>query len=121
MGPLAHFYLGLGSVWVALHFPTALSAGLWGYTFTGGGLFLPLVIGLLWKDKNGKPASPKTPPSLSLLIGGTTASVIQYVPRLFKMFGGGIIPGLTLSLILTVGVSLVERSIKRNASRAAAS
>jgi hypothetical protein len=98
-----------------------LSAGLWGYTFTGGGLFLPLVIGLLWKDKSGKTCVTKNAAIASLLIGGTTASVIQYVPRLFKMFGGGIMPGLALSLILTVGVSLVERSIQNKAARAAAS
>jgi SSS family solute:Na+ symporter len=115
------FIFGLGSVWVALHFPTALSAGLWGYTFTGGGLFLPLVIGLLWKDKSGKTCVTKNAAIASLLIGGTTASVIQYVPRLFKIFGGGIMPGLALSLILTVGVSLVERSIQNKAARAAAS
>jgi SSS family solute:Na+ symporter len=108
------FIFGLGSVWVALHFPTVLSAGLWGYTFTGGGLFLPLVIGLLWKDKAGKTCVTKNAAIASLLIGGTTAAVIQYVPSLFKRFGGGIIPGLTLSLILTIGISLMERWSKRS-------
>ncbi len=58
---------------MALHFPSVLSAGLWGYTFTGGGLFLPLVIGLLWKDKSGKTCVTKNAAIASLLIGGTTA------------------------------------------------
>jgi Na+/proline symporter len=88
---------------------------------TGGGLFLPLVIGLLWKDKSGKTCVTKNAAIASLLIGGTTAAVIQYIPRLFKMFGGGILPGLALSLILTVGISLVERSRKNATSRASAS
>lgn len=103
------FIFGLGAVWVAFDFPSVIAAGLWGYTFTGGGLFLPLVLGLTWKDKSGKTCVTKNAAIASLLIGGTTAAVIQYVPSLFTIFGGGIIPGLTLSLVLTVGVSLAER------------
>ena len=106
------FIFGIGSVWVAFKFPSVLSAGLWGYTFTGGGLFLPLVIGLLWKDKNGKTCVTKNAAIASLLIGGTTAAVIQYVPSLFKIFGGGILPGLALSFVLTVGVSAAERRLQ---------
>lgn len=107
------FIVGCGSVWVAFNFPSVLSAGLWGYTFTGGGLFFPLVLGLLWKDKNGKTFVTKNAAIASLLVGGSAAAIIQYVPSLFKIFGGGIVPGLALSLILTVGVSLVERNMKK--------
>lgn len=106
------FALGLGSVWVAFHFPSVLSAGLWGYTFTGGGLFMPLVIGLLWKNKEGKTYVTKNAAIASLLLGGTSAAVIQYVPSLAKVFGGGIIPGLAISLVLTVGVSMLEGCLK---------
>ncbi|MDR3591472.1 MAG: sodium:solute symporter family protein [Negativicutes bacterium] len=104
------FVVGCGSVWVAFNFPSVLSAGLWGYTFTGGGLFFPLVLGLLWKDRQGRTYITKNAAIASLLLGGTSAAVIQFVPGLFKLFGGGILPGLTLSLILTVGISLMERN-----------
>ncbi len=107
------FIFGLGAVWVAFNFPSVIAAGLWGYTFTGGGLFLPLVLGLLWKDKNGKTRVTKNAAIASLLIGGSTAAVIQYVPGLFKIFGGGIIPGLVLSFVLTVGISLYERNARK--------
>jgi solute:Na+ symporter, SSS family len=102
------FIIGLGSVWVAFNFPSVLSAGLWGYTFTGGGLFFPLVLGLLWKDKNGKTYVTKNAAIVSLVAGGSSAAIIQYIPSLFNMFGGGIIPGLGLSLIFTLGISLFE-------------
>lgn len=107
------FLLGLGSVWVAFHFPSVLSAGLWGYTFTGGGLFLPLVIGLLWKNKNGQTYVTKNAAIASLILGGTTAAVIQYIPSLFKVFGGGILPGLGVSLFMTVGISLLENAVRK--------
>ena len=104
--------LGIGSVWVAFNFPSVLSAALFGYAATGGGLFIPLVLGLLWKDKNGKTMVTKNAALVSLIFGGGTAAVIQYVPSLSKIFGGGIVPGVVVSLILTVGITLLERNYK---------
>jgi solute:Na+ symporter, SSS family len=104
--------LGIAVVGVAFVFPTVISAGLWGYQVCGGGLFLPLCIGLLWKDQNGKTYVTKNATLASLLIGGNTAAVIQFVPKLMNIFGGGIIPGLTISAICTIGISLYERSKK---------
>ncbi|MBP2628857.1 MAG: sodium:solute symporter [Firmicutes bacterium] len=106
--------LGIGSVGVAFLFPTVLSAALFGYAATGGGLFLPLILGLLWKDNNGKTYVTKNAAMASLLLGGGTAAVIQGIPSLFTMFGGGIVPGLFVSAILTVGISLIENAKKTN-------
>lgn len=106
------FIIGLGAVWVAFHFPSVLSAALWGYTFTGAGFFLPLVLGMYWKNKDGKTYVTKNAAIASAVIAGTVAVVIQSVPGLSKMFGGGVAPGLVISLLLTVGISLFEHSRK---------
>jgi hypothetical protein len=44
----------------------------------------------------------------SLLVGGSTAIVFELAPRLHKVFGGGIIPGVGVSLLLTVLISVLE-------------
>lgn len=102
--------LGIGSVWVAFNFPTVLSAALFGYAATGGGLFIPLVLGLLWKDADGKTRITKNAAMASLVLGGGTAAVFQYVPSLVQLTGGGIIPALAVSAVLTIGISVWERS-----------
>jgi SSS family solute:Na+ symporter len=112
--------LGVVVVGVAFAFPTVISAGLWGYQVCGGGLFLPLCVGLLWKDENGKTCVTKNAALASLLIAGNTGAVIQYVPSLLDIFGGGIIPGLIISAVCTFGISWFERS-RRRASQAAVS
>lgn len=106
-------FVGVGAVMVAFAFPTVLSAALFGYTATGGGLFIPLILGLLWKDAKGQTYVTKNAALASLLIGGGTAAYIQYVPSLLIMFGGGIVPGLCVSTLLTVGISIVERAVKQ--------
>jgi SSS family solute:Na+ symporter len=105
--------LGIGAVAVAFVFPTVLSAALFGYAATGGGLFIPLILGLLWKDGSGKTCVTKNAALASLIIGGGTAAVIQGTPSLLQMFGGGIMPGLAVSLVLTVGISLLEKASKK--------
>ena len=112
---------GVGVVGVAFVFPTVIAAGLWGYQICGGGLFMPLVIGLMWKDKSGHTFVTKNAAIASLILGGGTAAIVQYVPSLMKIFGGGIIPGLLLSFVLTVGISLLERSKVVSSSQKATS
>jgi len=107
--------LGIMVVGVAFLFPTVISAGLWGYTVCGSGLFLPLCIGLIWKDKNDKTYVTKNAALISLILAGNIGGVIEFVPNLRDLFGGGIIPGLIVSLICTIGISLYERSMKSNA------
>jgi SSS family solute:Na+ symporter len=106
--------LGIGSVAVAFAFPTVLSAALFGYTATGGGLFIPLVLGLCWKRADGKTLVTKNAAMASLIFGGGTAAVIQYLPELARLFGGGIVPGLGVSLVVTVGISLFEKTGRRS-------
>lgn len=106
--------LGIGAVGVAFAFPTVLSAALFGYTVTGAGLFLPLMLGLFWKDKDGNTRVTKNAALASLIIAGGVGAYIQYTPALLKMFGGGVVPGLAISFILTVAVSLYEGAGKKN-------
>jgi len=106
--------LGIAMTGVAFIFPTVISAGLWGYTVCGSGLFIPLCIGLIWKDHNGKTCVTKNAALVSLLLAGNVGAVIQFVPDLMKFFGGGIIPGLAISAICTIGISLYERSKKHH-------
>lgn len=103
------FFVGIGAVGVAFLFPTVLSAALFGYTATGSGLFIPLVLGLLWRDANGKTCVTKNAALSSLILAGGIGAYIQYDAALLQMFGGGIVPGLCISLLLTLGVSLFER------------
>jgi SSS family solute:Na+ symporter len=108
--------MGVGVVGAAFSFPTIISAGLWGYQMAGGGLFIPMMLGLYWKDANGRTKVTKNAALASLLIAGSLAAWIQFDPALLKIFGGGINPGLFLSLILTVGISVYERGrIQNNA------
>jgi SSS family solute:Na+ symporter len=101
---------GIGSVAVAFSFPTVLSALLFGYVFIGGGMFLPLVLGLWWKDKNGKTYVTKNAALASLVLGGGTAAVIQGTPSLMAMIGGGIVPGLCVSFVFIMGITWLERT-----------
>lgn len=101
--------LGILAVAVALNLPSVLSAALFGYAATGGGLFIPLILGLLWKDQNGKTYVTKNAVMCSLVIAGGIAAVIQYMPANTTIFRGGIVPGVLISLVLTVGISLFER------------
>ena len=87
------FVLGVGTIWVAMHFPTVVSAVLFGYAAVGGGLFMPLMLGLLWKDRNGKTYITRHAAMASLFLGSGTVLVFELTPALFKIFGGGIIPG----------------------------
>jgi SSS family solute:Na+ symporter len=110
MGRWLTFILGVGAVGVAFSFPSVLSAALFGLAVTGGGLFMPLVLGLLLRDKNGGTYITQTAAKASLVLGGGTAAVFQYVPQLAKIFGGGIIPGILLSAVITMGLSYYEHA-----------
>lgn len=101
--------LGIGTVWVALTFPSVMSAVLFGYAASGGGLFMPLVVGLLWKGKDGKTRVTKNAAIASLILGGGTVILFELTPSLFKIFHGGIVPGLAVSFVVTVVVSLLDR------------
>ncbi|MEN6566441.1 MAG: sodium:solute symporter family protein [Veillonellales bacterium] len=114
MGRWFTFILGVGAVGVAFSFPSVLSAALFGLAVTGGGLFMPLVLGLLLRNKSGVTYITKSAAMASLFLGGGTAAVFQYVPSLTKMFGGGIVPGVCLSAIITIGVSYFEHSISNS-------
>jgi SSS family solute:Na+ symporter len=103
---------GVGSVAVAFAFPTVLSALLFGYVFIGGGMFFPLVLGLWWKDKNGRTYVTKNAAIASLVFGGGTAAIAQATPSLAKLMGGGIVPGLCVSLGLILVITFVERAAK---------
>jgi SSS family solute:Na+ symporter len=103
---------GVGSVGVAFMFPTVLSALLFGYVFIGGGMFFPLVLGLWWKDKNGRTYVTKNAAIASLIFGGGTAAIAQATPSLAKIMGGGIVPGLCVSLGLILVITFVERAAK---------
>jgi SSS family solute:Na+ symporter len=105
---------GIGAVAVAFSFPTVLSALLFGYVFIGGGMFFPLVLGLWWKDKSGKTYVTKNAALASLVLGGGTAAIIQGTPSLSAMMGGGILPGLCVSLALILGITFMERSSLKN-------
>jgi Na+/proline symporter len=102
------FVLGVGTIWVAMHFPTVVSAVLFGYAAVGGGLFMPLMLGLLWKDRNGKTYITRHAAMASLFLGSGTVLVFELTPALFKIFGGGIIPGVGVSFVLTLGISLLQ-------------
>ncbi|MEN6414266.1 MAG: sodium:solute symporter family protein [Veillonellales bacterium] len=113
MGRWLTLVLGIFAVAVALAFPSVLSAALFGYAVTGGGLFIPLILGLAWKDQNGKTYVTKNAVMWSLIIAGGTAAVIQYMPANATIFRGGIVPGVLISLVLTVGISLFERQSQK--------
>lgn len=105
---------GIGSVGVAFMFPTVLSALLFGYVFIGGGMFFPLVFGMWWKDKNGRTVITKNAAMASLVFGGGTAAIVQATPSLSKMMGGGIVPGLCVSLALILIVTFVEKALTKS-------
>ncbi|WP_371378379.1 sodium:solute symporter [Sporomusa aerivorans] len=113
MGRWLTFVLGVGAVGVAFSFPSVLSAALFGLAVTGGGLFMPLVLGLLLRDKNGGTYITQNAAKASLILGGGTAAVFQYVPQLAKTFGGGIIPGICLSAVITLAVSVFEQARRK--------
>lgn len=50
----------------------------------------------------------------SLICGGGTVIVFEVTPSLFKIFGGGIIPGIMVSLVTTVGISLIENAMRKS-------
>ena len=115
MGRWLTLVLGIVAVAVALTSPSVLSAALFGYAVTGGGLFVPLILGLLWKNEHGKTYVTKNAVIWSLIIAGGTAAVIQYMPANATVFRGGIVPGVLISLVLTVGISLFERHSQKSA------
>ena len=106
---------GVGAVGVAFAFPTVLSALLFGYVFIGGGMFFPLVLGMWWKDKDGRTYVTKNAALASLIFGGGTAAIVQATPSLSKMMGGGIVPGLCVSLALILVITFVERAARAKA------
>jgi hypothetical protein len=83
----------------------------------GGGLFGPLVVGLCWKDSNGRTYVSKHAAMASLLFGGGTAIVFELAPRLHKIFGGGIIPGVGVSLVLTMLISLLGLTSRKQTAK----
>jgi Na+/proline symporter len=116
MGRWLTFVLGVGAVGVAFSFPSVLSAALFGLAVTGGGLFMPLVLGLLLRNKSGVTYITQNAAKASLILGGGTAAVFQYVPQLAKIFGGGIIPGICLSAVITLAVSFFEHTSSKERS-----
>ena len=111
------FVLGIGTIWVAMHFPTVVSAILFGYAAVGGGLFMPLMLGLLWKDKNKQTYVTRHAAMASLFLGAGTVLMFELTPNLFKIFGGGIIPGSVVSLVLTLGISLIQLPGRKQTSK----
>jgi SSS family solute:Na+ symporter len=111
------FVLGIGTIWVAMHFPTVVSAILFGYAAVGGGLFMPLMLGLLWKDKNKQTYVARHAAMASLFLGAGTVLMFELTPNLFKIFGGGIIPGSVVSLVLTLGISLIQLPGRKQTSK----
>jgi Na+/proline symporter len=113
------FLLGVGAIWVAFHFSTLISAALFGYSAAGGGLFVPLVLGLTWKDRQGKTYVTRHAAMASLLLGAGTVVAFELTPSLFKIFGGGIVPGVAVSLVLTLGISLLQLAGRKSATQRA--
>jgi SSS family solute:Na+ symporter len=107
---------GIGAVAVAFSFPSVLSAMLFGYTFIGGGMFLPLVLGLWWKDRTGRTYVTRNAAVACLILGGGVAAVVQATPALSAMMGGGIVPGLCVGFLVIMGITFVERSILKKGS-----
>ena len=101
------FVLGVLAIWVAMTFPTVVSAILFGYAAVGGGLFVPLIAGLIWR-KNGRTYVTRYACWASLLCGSFTVLLFELNKGLFKIFGGGIIPGVAVSFVLTIGISLIQ-------------
>ena len=85
-------------------FPTMVSAILFGYAAVGGGLFVPLMLGMIWK-KNGRTYVTSYACWASLVFGSSTVLLFELNKGLFKIFGGGIIPGVAVSFVLTIGIS----------------
>jgi hypothetical protein len=56
----------------------------------------------------------------SLFLGSGTVLVFELNPGLYKIFGGGIIPGVVVSLVLTVGISLLQLAGRKAAASGAA-
>lgn len=110
---------GVGSVAVAFMFPTVLSALLFGYVFIGGGMFFPLVLGMWWKDADGRTYVTKNAALAALILGGGTAAIVQATPSLSKIMGGGIVPGLCVSLALILVITFAERTFKAKAGERA--
>ena len=102
--------LGVGSVIVALSFPSVIAAMLFGYAAVGGGFAVPLVIGMFWKGKNGKTRVTRDAALVSIVVGIISVLTIESVPSWKAIFGGGINVAALLSLILTVGISKYQRS-----------
>lgn len=103
--------LGVAAVAVALYFPSVMSAIVFGYAAGGGGLFMPLVLGLLWR-KNGKTCVTTKAALASLILGGGTVVFSEFTPSIKAYFGGGIIPGICVSATVTIGISLIEHYFK---------
>ena len=66
-----------------------------------------LWLGLVWR-KNGRTYVTRYACWASLLFGSTTVLLFELNKGLFKIFGGGIIPGVAVSFVLTIGISLIQ-------------
>ena len=111
------FLLGIFAIWVAMHFSSVMAAVLWGYAAVGAALFVPLILGLLWKDKSGQTYVSRLSVYASLFLATATVLKFEMDPSLYKIFGGGIIPGCGVSLVLTLGISLLQLPGRKTASK----
>lgn len=105
--------LGIGAVIVAFTFPSVLSAVLFAYAAVGGGFAVPLVLGIFWKDKNGKTCVTRNAALASVICGGLSVLIIESIPKFKAAVGGGINIAILLALVLTIGITLMERSSKK--------
>ena len=62
---------------------------------------------MIWK-KNGHTYVTKYACWASLVFGSSTVLLFELNKGLYKIFGGGIIPGVAVSFVLTIGISLIQ-------------
>ncbi|MEJ6949756.1 sodium:solute symporter family protein [Natronospora cellulosivora (SeqCode)] len=97
--------IGLGALIIALAVPTIISALIYSYTMYIGGVFIPVIGGVLWKKATNTGA-------LTSLIGGSLVAIYGILTG----FAVGNIPGVVfaafISLILFVIVSLFTQEKK---------
>lgn len=114
---IATLIAGVIALVAGLYAPFIYALGTYGYTICGGVLIPALVIGLLYREQGGDNSSRMNiqAAKAGITIGIVLAFLFEVLPPLYRIFGGGVIPGI---LGTSLGMVLCDLFMKKSGSAA---
>ncbi|MCD8197935.1 MAG: hypothetical protein LUE24_12350 [Lachnospiraceae bacterium] len=106
---IATFCAGVIAIVSAIFGDSIYALGTYGYTVCGGVLIPAFVIGLICRDRKQKEFRSKmsvTAAKIGMALGIIAAILFEIVPRLYNIFGGGVIPATACT---SIGMLIANR------------